>query len=332
MSDNTYLKQLTVAGLAVCAFGAAWMLWRRSKQARRTMVAVGKVSGLFIYPVKSCARIEVQSGKCCRIGLISGILKDRHWMVVDGENTFMTIGKEPRMCLIQPSLSEDERYLYLDAVNMPRLKVPIDYNEIQDSGQEIIQTRVWRHDIKGKYCGKEAAEWINTFLGKTDFKLLVLDDLPPSLCSEDPKYSVFAQEGDIIAYQNNSPYLVLGEASVEDLNRRLDNPVSMKNFRPNIALSGMTAHEEDNWTFMQIGDALFRRYKYCQRCKITTVDPQTGIMHKSEPMKTMKSYRLCNDDPESKSMYGQSPLFGVNMAIVEEGTVNVGDTVYACYD
>ncbi|XP_070571368.1 mitochondrial amidoxime-reducing component 1-like isoform X1 [Ptychodera flava] len=332
MSETEYSKPLVIASLAVCAAGTAWFLWRSSKQPKRNKVAVGKVSSVYLYPVKSCGRIELAGGRCTQLGLKSGPLKDRHWLIVDGDNNFTTMRQEPRMCLIQPSLSEDEKYLQLDAVNMPTLKVPVNINEVPKGEQEIINTRVWRNNVQGKYCGEVAEVWLSSFFDKPNFKLVFLDNLPPRMSIDDPLYKHIAQQDDAIAYQDSSSYNILGEASLKDLNQRLENPVSMKNFRPNFVISGSKAFEEDEWKYLQIGDTSFRRYKYCQRCKVTTVDPETGIMNETEPLQTLRSYRLCKEDSPEKSIYGLNPLFGVNIMAENEGTVRVGDTVYACYD
>ncbi|XP_070571369.1 mitochondrial amidoxime-reducing component 1-like isoform X2 [Ptychodera flava] len=268
MSETEYSKPLVIASLAVCAAGTAWFLWRSSKQPKRNKVAVGKVSSVYLYPVKSCGRIELAGGRCTQLGLKSGPLKDR----------------------------------------------------------------VWRNNVQGKYCGEVAEVWLSSFFDKPNFKLVFLDNLPPRMSIDDPLYKHIAQQDDAIAYQDSSSYNILGEASLKDLNQRLENPVSMKNFRPNFVISGSKAFEEDEWKYLQIGDTSFRRYKYCQRCKVTTVDPETGIMNETEPLQTLRSYRLCKEDSPEKSIYGLNPLFGVNIMAENEGTVRVGDTVYACYD
>ena len=47
-----------------------------------------------------------------------------------------------------------------------------------------------------------------------------------------------------VAYSDVSPYLVLTEASLEDLNSRLEKKVKTINFRPNIVISGCDVFAE----------------------------------------------------------------------------------------
>ncbi|XP_078001191.1 mitochondrial amidoxime reducing component 2-like [Glandiceps talaboti] len=328
--DIGFNKPLVVGGLAVCAIGTVWW-WYRSRRQTRKMIPVGKLSSVYIYPVKSCRGIPLAGGRCTETGLRSGPLKDRNWMVVNADNVFTTIRQEPRMALIQPSLSEDEKYLQLDAPNMPTLKVPLNVSELPHSEQEVIKSRVWRLDIDGKYCGEVAEVWLSTFLNKPNFKLIYLDNLSPKVLTEDPLLGKLGSHGDVLAYQDSTPFMVIGESSLQDLNLKLDTPVTMQNFRPNFVISGTKAYDEDDWKYLKIGarGVSLRRIKFCHRCTVTKVDPETGIMHDSEPLKTLRTYRLCPEDHPNKSIYKDSPLFGANFGVDVMGTVRVGDTVYA---
>ncbi|XP_002735772.1 mitochondrial amidoxime-reducing component 1-like [Saccoglossus kowalevskii] len=325
-------KQLIVGGLAVAAVGGS-ILWYRSRRKARhgEMVAVGKVSAMFLHPVKSCRGIELSSGRCTKMGLRSGPLKDRHWMVVNADNVFITARQEPRMVLIKTALSDDEKYLQLDAPGMPTLKIPINMNEIPKNEQEVITTRVHRTECKGRYCGEVAEVWLSSFLDKPNFKLIYLENLSPRLFAEDPLLGTLGEEGDIIPYMDSTPYMVISQSSLDDLNGKLETSVTAKHFRPNFVLSGMEPFEEDKFKYLKLGNATLRFVKFCQRCKITKVDPETGIMHNSEPLETLQSYRKCDEDCPEKYVYKEQPLFGINMAIDVQGTVCVGDTVYASY-
>lgn len=64
----------TAVGLAVCAVGmvAAWVFFRgkaTSPYSELFQKPVAKVSKLYVYPVKSCHRIEVESSECWTRGL-----------------------------------------------------------------------------------------------------------------------------------------------------------------------------------------------------------------------------------------------------------------------
>lgn len=47
-----------------------------------------------------------------------------------------------------------------------------------------------------------------------------------------------------VAYPDCSPVMVLSEASLADLNTRLEKKVKMDHFRPNIVVTGCKAFEE----------------------------------------------------------------------------------------
>ena len=73
------------------------------------------VTGLFVYPVKSCA------GTALRVAELGarGIRHDREFMLVDAEGHFLTQRQLPRMALIRPARTADK--LALSAPGMPRL-------------------------------------------------------------------------------------------------------------------------------------------------------------------------------------------------------------------
>jgi uncharacterized protein YcbX len=112
---------------------------------------------------------------------------------------------------------------------------------------------------------------------------------------------------------------------VAELNQRLsDNKVTVKQFRPNFDVSNALApFDEDDWVDIFIGDAIFRNIKPCERCVMTLIDPETGISDaEKEPLVTLRSYRLL--EPE----FGLAPCMGINLVLLQPGTVRVGDKVF----
>ena len=86
---------------------------------------------------------------------------------------------------------------------------------------------------------------------------------------------VFRTKRDV-AFHDDSPILIISESSLEELNRRLADPLPMNRFRPNIVVRDATPFDEDGWQRIAIGDAVFRAIKACERCVITTVDQAAG--------------------------------------------------------
>jgi len=112
------------------------------------------------------------------------------------------------------------------------------------------------------------------------------------------------------------PILLLGKASMEDLNSRLETPLLIDRFRANIIFEGGAPYVEDNFADIRIGDASFYGAKPCIRCNLTTIDQQTGAVGK-EPIKTMASYRRIDNN-----IY-----MGMNVLVKEGETIRVGDEV-----
>lgn len=64
----SYSKYLLI-GLPVIALAGIAALWWQRKERRMTYKEMGRVSDLFIYPVKSCKGIRVDEVKCFKEGM-----------------------------------------------------------------------------------------------------------------------------------------------------------------------------------------------------------------------------------------------------------------------
>lgn len=70
----------------------------------------GKLETIFIYPVKSCAAMEI-------IGnwkvVSTGLKYDRQWMIVNSSGVCFTQKQERRLCLLKPNINIEEDLLVL---------------------------------------------------------------------------------------------------------------------------------------------------------------------------------------------------------------------------
>jgi uncharacterized protein YcbX len=99
------------------------------------------------------------------------------------------------------------------------------------------------------------------------------------------------RDTDAVIYEDYSPFMLIGESSLTDLNKRLDKKVTMRSFRPNFVVRGGEAYGEDDWTRFSIGETSFEKIKHCTRCVLTTVDPDKGEKDPNmQPLKTLKEY------------------------------------------
>ena len=129
-------------------------------------------------------------------------------------------------------------------------------------------------------------------------------------------------EGRRVGFADGYAYLMIGEASLADLNARLAErkqpAVPMNRFRPNLVVSGAAPYAEDGWKQIRIGDSVFAAGKPCGRCQVPTTDQTTGEVTGPEPLATLATYR------DSKEF---GTMFGMNLVSEKPGRVRVGDTV-----
>ncbi|XP_063775208.1 mitochondrial amidoxime reducing component 2-like [Pseudophryne corroboree] len=309
---------LCLAGLSA-TMAVTWLFFSKRKK-KRQLRKVGEVSQLFLYPVKSCKGIPLPEAECREYGLKSGPLKDRHWLVVKEDKVHVTARQEPRMVLITVTCTDGR--LSLSAPGMEELEIPLKLPK----DNAVITCKVHGHAVQGRDCGDAASHWITSFLGSAQNYRLVQFEEKMKFRNPKNEYAAYTENGQV-AYPDLSPLLLLSEASVNDLNTKLEKKVTIRNFRPNIVISGSDAFAEDTWNEIQIGSHVtLKRVMPCPRCILTTVDPDTGIINMKEPLDTLRSYRLC--DTADKDLYKSSPLFGQFVKILKKGTVKVGDPVY----
>jgi uncharacterized protein YcbX len=144
---------------------------------------------------------------------------------------------------------------------------------------------IWRDTCLAESAGSRAARWFSDYLGDS-FDLVRMPDA--TVRQVDPGY---AGDGDRVGFADGFPFLLLSEGSLEELNRRLDQPVPMDRFRPNLVVTGCDPYAEDAWARLTIGELVFRVVKPCARCTITTTDQETG-QRGPEPLRMLASYRI----------------------------------------
>ena len=255
------------------------------------------ISGLYIYPVKSCRGIALDEAE---VGP-TGFVHDRQWLVVDSHGTFMTQRDWPALAQITAAISADG--LRLSADGMPTIVLP------WHAGAETVKTvTIWRDRCAAVTAGPQAAEWFSDFL-ETPSQLV---RMPASTFRQVER--AFAQEGDQVAFADGYPFLLISQASLDELNRRLDEPLPMDRFRPNIVVQGCEPHAEDGWRRITVGGVGFRVVKPCARCVMTTIDQAKGARGR-EPLRTLATYRRV----------GGEVLFGQNLIQDGGGTVRMGD-------
>ena len=269
-----------------------------------------KLSGLFLYPVKSLRGFAVDSARLDDLGLVG----DRRFLVIDESGKFLTQRALPRMALIATALAADT--LTLSAAGAGSVSVP----RAPQPEAPLRSVSVWKSQgLLAEDCGDEAARWLGAFLGVT----CRLVRIGPKFIRPILKPDV-AGPGDRVMFADAFPFLAISEASLADLNDRLaergEAPVPMDRFRPNLVLSGTGAYAEDGWPRFQIGAVTFRAGGNCARCIITTTDQATAERGK-EPLRTLATYRRNRSDPSDVD-FGQNLIHET-----KSGELRLGDEV-----
>ncbi len=258
------------------------------------------VKSLHYYPVKSCAGVELDSAHISN----RGILNDRIFMLVDKDNVFMSQRKNRKMALIKPVLSGQGLTLTAPGMNAVSLSF-LDYG----AGLDVT---VWKDRCQAIDQGKEVSDWLSNFLG-TSARLVMLSKTSKRKLG--PEFAL--TENNQTGFADGFPFLLISQESLDDLNGRLKNPITMNRFRPNIVVEGCAAFDEDGWRKIKIGDVVFEIVKPCVRCVITTID-QVSLETAKEPLATLATYRV---SPKGGVMFRQ------NMIHHNNGHINVGDLV-----
>jgi len=257
------------------------------------------LSALYFYPVKSLRGLRLVRAPVDQ----RGIHHDRHWLVVDAEGRFITQRQQPRMALIQSALTPAG--LRLSAPGMPDLEVAF-----VPADPAPLSVEIWRDRCLAHSAGDPAGQWLSRFLD-LECRLCYLP--PESRRGVDPEY---AEAQDQVGFADGFPFLLISQASLDDLNSRLPSPLPMTRFRPNLVVSGCEPYAEDNWKRIRIGGITFRVAKPCSRCVIPTIDPETG-QKSPEPLRTLNRYRR----------QGNQVMFGQNLLHDGLGELRVGTPV-----
>jgi uncharacterized protein len=270
-----------------------------------------RIARLFVYPLKSCAGVELNEALLTETGLDL----DRAWMVVDAQREFVTQRDVPQMALVKVQLKQHE--VVLRAPGMLALHLSI------DSVEQPVRVRVWDDEVAAFDMGAVASQWFTDFLGQ-----------PLRLVRFDPEHQRLSSAkwtGELHAanqFQDAFPLMVLSEGSLDELNRRLaqagHGAVGIERFRPNIVLAGLQAQDEDRIDMLQIAagqEVRLRPVKPCARCSIPDIDPVTAEVssHVSATLQTYRANQLVNG----------AVTFGMNAIVLsgEGQTLRVGQAV-----
>ncbi len=265
------------------------------------------VSELAIYPVKSLGAIRLQHMQFDDIGPVG----DRRFIVVDSRGRFVTQRDYPRMTLVQ--IKQLDGVIEFSAPEMSDFLLALPDTEAGEkacSESVIREIIVWRDSVKARDMGDAIAAWLSAFIG-CDVRLHYMPG--DSVRAVDPQYG---RAGDRVGFADGFPVLLIGAASLEELNRALPEPITSLRFRPNIVVAGAAPYAEDDWKRVRIGAIEFDVVKPCSRCVIPSIDPLTA-QKQAIVAQTLARLRM-----RDRSIY-----FGQNLIPRGRGEIAVGAAV-----
>lgn len=252
-----------------------------------------KIVHLYIYPIKSLAGIEVNEAQATE----TGFEYDRQWMLTDENGGFLTQREIPGLALFKTAIT--------DGNIVVRNGSELFSFGVSEKTDTRVKTHVFEDPADTVVVSDKADQWFSAQLNRTVrlVSIIARKHLSKKTNTLIP-----------VSLADGYPYLLLGTASLDYLNRKITPPVSLNRFRPNIVVKSQLPHQEDDWGTMVIGTAGFENVKPCGRCRIITIDQATAETGK-EPLTTLSTYRRA----------GNSVNFGVNLICTRPGKVSTGD-------
>jgi uncharacterized protein len=262
------------------------------------------LNDIFIYPIKSLGGIRLDRAQVHG----KGLHYDRRWMLIDGNGVAITQRLNPEMALYKVRISGDN--ISIEYRKEGKVISSTGFNMLSPPGNNSITARVWGDEVRVSEVDRQLSEWFSRHL-KTTCKLVVFPERNPR--PVDPRYN---QNNEHVSLADAYPFLIIGQGSLDDLNKRLTEAVPMNRFRPNFVFSGGDAFIEDKWRDLTIGKVRFMAVKKCSRCIITTVNQDTAEKG-AEPLRTLTGYRKTDNEV----------YFGQNLIAIDKGEVSIGDPV-----
>jgi uncharacterized protein len=256
-----------------------------------------KISEIYIYPIKSLGGISFQQAEVTD----RGFKYDRRWMLVDDNNRFLSQREVAAIALLKVNL-DDTGLTVTNSINANNLFIPFDLVK-----NEYVDVTVWDDICTAQLVSDEADKWFTQALG-LNCKLVYMPD--DSLRPTDPRYA----GNNITSLSDGYPFMMIGQASLDELNSHLNKALPINRFRPNMVFTGGAPYQEDTMNEFTINGIHFNGVKLCARCNITTINQDDASKGK-EPLKTLAGYRSKN-----KKIY-----FGQNLVHKGLGTIAVDD-------
>lgn len=269
------------------------------------------VTDLWIHPVKSLGGQAIDSARVEPWGLEG----DRRWGLVDPSGEKVTARDLHALLRLHAEQVDDETIRIHDGGESILVDIPLGLPPIPVS-----------HARQGfaPPADQDVSEWISERVGRP--LRLVWQEEPTQRRMSGAHGGLV---GDTLSLADAGPVLLTSEASLAQLQEWVDAraaeddpgagaalPLSMVRFRPNVVIDGGEPFDEDGWGTLRIGEVRFRTAEVCDRCVMTTIDPETIVAGK-EPIRTLARHRT----------WDGKTWFGTRLVPLDEGRIALGDEV-----
>lgn len=258
-----------------------------------------QVEELCIYPLKSARGQKINEMTITREGPVG----DRQWMLVDEDGKFISQRTLARLATVE--VFYEDAALTIGFQKM-FFKIPT-----KNSFQRSVKVQVWNESFEAALEPDLYSQALSQYLGTSCRLVRYAPYSQRRVRSLEPEWKPE------VRFSDGRPLLLLNQKSLEDLNSRLTEPVTMDQFRGNVIFSGNTPYEEDHWRRIRIGDVVLSQPKRCSRCTVVTIDQTTGVAGGPEPLKTLAGYRR----------EGRDVFFGTLWIPENEGQFRKGDSI-----
>lgn len=251
------------------------------------------LSEIYVHPIKSTRGIEVSSAQVVE----SGLAFDRMMMLADPDGRFVTAREMPQLVLFQTALLPDGVVIHSPDGD----SIAVFYRDFT----QRAPSEVWGNHFASLVAPEPVNLWLSEKLGR-------------ALCL---RWTGFHSERRVeghaeqpLSYADGYPLLLISAASLDALQQRCSQPLTMRQFRPNLVVRDTEPFAEDSWKVIRIGEVIFDVVKPCGRCILTTVNPADGTLHNQrEPLHTLTQFRR----------YGNDVDFGQNLIARNQGLVRL---------
>lgn len=255
-------------------------------------MASGRVSELWIYPVKACRGVSVKEARLTA----TGFEYDRAWCVVDLDGKVVSKleaisqRKIPVLCTISVSISPNG--LTLDAPGMPSLTVPLEDGagygtalQVECSGRSTTTGGGWSLGFEDARVHDEGTAWFTEYLNRPHgehgrrlhgheafsnfgfvrgISSLAMEEYPPifpllAKAKEDMDYKL-RLAGNRKRFADFAPLLIVCQASCHFVGERVPDasggatavPYPVMSLRGNVVVEGTKPWDEETWKRIEI--------------------------------------------------------------------------------